>query len=124
MAVAHFDLYKAMADVRRLLKAYFACAALLLSACAREGPFSTNEAIAMRQVSQLIPRGTSESRAMKALSARGFQLSRPSGDQAPNHLIVGSYAKDDFFWQVGLVIVDAKVAATSVKVTDTRVLSK
>lgn len=105
-------------------KAYFAGAVLLLVACAKEGPFSTDQTIATRQMNELIPKGTSESRAMKSLSARGFQLSRPSTDQAPNHLIIGSCAKDDFFWQVGLVIVDAKVAATSVKVSDTRVLPK
>ena len=97
---------------------------VFLVACARPGPFSADQSIATRQVNKLIPQGTSESRAMKSLSARGFQLARHSTDQAPNHLIVGSYAKDDFFWQVGLVIVDAKVAATSVKVSDTRLPAK
>ena len=93
-------------------------------ACARQGPFSADQSLATRQVNKLIPHGTSESRAMKSLSDRGFQLSRHSTDHAPNHLIVGSSAKDDFFWQVGLVIIDAKVAATSVKVSDTRVPAK
>jgi hypothetical protein len=93
---------------------------LWLGACARETTLSADPAIATRQVNQLIPRGTSESRAMKVLSARGFQLSRPSTDQALNHLIIGSYARDDWYWQVGVVIVDAKVAATSVRISDTR----
>ena len=110
--------------VRSCKRAWLAGAVVFLVACARQGPFSADQSMATREVNELIPKGTSEAQAMKRLSARGFQLSRHSTDQAPNHLIVGSCAKDDFFWQVGLVVIDAKVAATGVKVSDTRVSPK
>ena len=101
-----------------------ACVALALAGCGRDSPLAADERIAARQLNNLIPRGTSEARAMKALSNRGFQLSRPSLDHASNHLVIGSYSEGDFYWQVGVVIVDAKVTATTVKVTNTRALPK
>lgn len=55
---------------------------------------------------------------MNMLKGRGFQLSRLSTDHAHNHVVVGSASQDGHFWQVGVVIVNDRVAATTVKITD------
>ena len=101
-----------------------ACVAFLAIGCAREGPLSPDQKIALRQVEQLIPRGTSETRARKALGDRGFQLSRLNASEAANHLLLATCTKGDRTWQVGLIIVDAKVAASTVTVLDVSVPAK
>jgi hypothetical protein len=95
-----------------------ALAAAFLAACVRSGPLSPDEKTAARQITVLLPKGTSESRALRTLVDHGFSLSRLSSDAAANHLLVGSQLKGTTFWQVGIVIVDAKVESTTVKVTD------
>lgn len=97
---------------------------LLTAGCSPPGPLSSDQNIAARQVEKLVPRGTTEARARRALSERGFTLSRLSSDHATNHLIIATYAKGDFWWQVGLIMVDAKVAATSVTVSNFSAVSK
>jgi hypothetical protein len=92
--------------------------------CSRAGPLSPDQKVATRQMTELVPRGTTEARARRALRDRGFALSRLSSDHATNHLIIATYTKGDLAWQVGLIIVDAKVAATSVTVTDYSVVDK
>jgi hypothetical protein len=108
----------------RLSQMLLASISILMLGCAREGPFSHDQKLAVRQVDKLIPRGTSETRAKKALSDRGFQLSRLNPDQAANHLLLGTYTKGETTWQVGLVIVEAKVAGSSVAILDASALPK
>ena len=91
---------------------------LLSAGCAPEGPLSPDPAVATRQVNPLVPRGTSETRATKALGDRGFAVSRLSSDHAPSHLIIASCTRGDRMWQVGLIVIDARVAATTVNITD------
>ena len=84
--------------------------------CARDIPFSRDPKIAASQVSELVPKGASEERAKFVLHERGFEMSRLSSDHAPNHLLIGTCTKADITWQIGLVIIDHKVAASSVTV--------
>ncbi|MBL9211654.1 MAG: hypothetical protein JNL92_14375 [Opitutaceae bacterium] len=91
---------------------------LLTAACSMEGPLSADPAVATRQVNQLVPRGSSETRATKALGDRGFALSRLSSDRAANHLVIATCTRGDRMWQVGLIVIDARVAATTVAITD------
>jgi len=100
------------------------CALLLSIGCGRAGPLSPDQAVATRQVGVLVPRGTPEVRARKSLSDRGFALSRLSSDHASNHLTIATYTTDERMWQVGLIIVDERVAATSVTITDLSVGGK
>lgn len=91
---------------------------LFTAGCGRAGPLSPDQKVAARQMEQLIPRGTTEARARRVLGDRGFTLSRLSTDHATNHLLIATSTKGDLMWQVGLIIVDARVAASSVTVTD------
>ena len=91
---------------------------LIAGGCAREVSFSRDQRAAIRQVDTFIPHGTSETRAKKALSDRGFRLSRLNPEQEANHLLLATQTKGDITWQIGLVIVDARVAATSVTILD------
>jgi hypothetical protein len=86
--------------------------------CARKGPLSHDLSIATRQINQLLPAGTSEARARKALTDRGFHLSRLNAEAGPNYLLVATYSQEQEVWQVGVVMVAGKVAATSVTVPD------
>lgn len=92
--------------------------------CAPDGPLSADPAVAKRQVSKLVPHGTSETRATKVLGERGFAVSRLSSDQAANHLIVATCTRGDRMWQVGLIVIDARIAATTVSITDLRAGSR
>ena len=65
----------------------------------------------------LIPKGASEGRALATLRDRGFHLSRLSPDEGSSRLVVATFTTNDTMWQVGLVLLDAKVAATSVTVS-------
>lgn len=102
----------------RLVVLLLAAVAVGLTGCARRGPLSHDLRIATRQINQLLPQGTSEARARKALADRGFHLSRLSAETGPNYLLVASYYQDNEVWQVSVVIVAGKVAATSVTVPD------
>jgi len=98
--------------------------ALLAVGCAQEGPLSADPAVAARQVHELVPRGTSEMRATRALGDRGFAVSRLSSDQAANHLIIASCTRGDRMWQVGLIMIDARVAAITVNITELGAVSR
>lgn len=89
-----------------------------LVGCDREGPFSVDPKIATHQASRLIPRGTSEARAKQILQQRGFHLSQLDADPAANHLLVGTLAQRKHTWLVGIVIVDGRVVACSVTITE------
>ncbi len=90
-----------------------------LGACSRSDPLSKDPAIANRQVMAAVPLGTSETRAKKSFSDRGFQFS--SLDSEPtNRLIVGTYTTAETMWQVGFIIIENKVAARTVSVTNLR----
>lgn len=97
---------------------------LLAAGCNRAGPLSRDQDVAARQVAKLVPHGIPEARARRVLGDRGFTLSRLSSDHATNHLLIATYTKGDLMWQVGLIIVDARIAATSVTVTDYSVVSR
>ena len=101
-----------------------ATAPIIASGCTREDPLSRDQTVALREVHTLIPRWTSEARANKALGDRGFHLARLSHDQPTNHLLLATKTKGDITWQIGLVIVDNKVAAISVTILDAGVLPK
>ena len=94
------------------------CLLTLLGAlgCEPRAPFSTDPATATRQLHRLIVVGMTEARAQAALEARGFTLARLSSDTARNHLLVATCTRNQATWQVGLVIVDGRVAATTVNV--------
>lgn len=94
------------------------------SGCSRDRSLSPDQKVATRQMGELIPRGTTEVRARRVLGDRGFTLSRLSSDHATNHLLIATLTKGDLMWQVGLIIIDARVAATSVTVSDLRVVPK
>ena len=93
---------------------FIALGSLSLTGCSSEGPLSSDQRIATRQVAELIPKGTSELSAKKALSDRGFQLSRLSSDVAGSNVTIGTFTKNEKFWQVGLIFVDGKVVASTV----------
>ena len=95
-----------------------------LVGCAAREPFSREERIAARQVSEILPKGTSEARAAKLLTERGFSLARLSSEPTGDHLLLGSQVVGTTYWQVGVVIVGAKVASTTVKISDVSVTSK
>jgi hypothetical protein len=103
--------------MERMLRIALTIVALLLCGCARSGPFSTDPKIATRQVSELIPKGTSQARAKETLIARGFHLSELNPNEASDHLLVGTCTIKDTTWQVGLIIIKQKVAASSVTVS-------
>ena len=86
--------------------------------CDREGPFSIDPKIATHQASRLIPNGTSEARAKKILQRRGFHLSQLDSNPAANHLLVGTLTQRKHTWLVGVVIIDERVVACSVTVTE------
>jgi hypothetical protein len=60
-----------------------------------------------------------EATATAALRGRGFTFSRLSTDRAPNHLLIATGVAGDRVWQVGVIVVNGEVVATSVTVTDT-----
>lgn len=106
---------------RPRLGALFGCALCALfwaPACAPVEPLSRDSLVATRQIAEAIPKGAAEGRATKTLTDRGFTLSRLSSEQGANHLVVATFTTKDTMWQVGLVFVEAKVAATTVTVTD------
>lgn len=92
--------------------------------CRRSGPLAPDQKVAAGQVAKLISPGTTEVRARRVLGDRGFTLSRLSSDHATNHLLVATCTREDLMWQVGLIIIDARVAATSVTISDLSVVSK
>ena len=89
-----------------------------LVACDRRGPFSSDPKVASHQASRLIPNGTSEARARKILQERGFHLSRLDSEPAANHLLVGTFTQRKHTWMVGVIIIDERVVACSVTVTE------
>lgn len=106
------------------MKKCLSCAGLVLgwlllspAGCAPADPLAPDPQVAARQVEKLIPRGMPDVRAKKLLTDRGFTLSRLSADHASNHLVIAMCTRNNRMWQVGLVIVDAHVAATSVTYT-------
>jgi type IV pilus biogenesis protein CpaD/CtpE len=90
----------------------------ICTGCSQQEPFSKEEKVAARQLSELLPKGTPEHRATKILSDRGFSLSRLSADAAADHLVLASRVVNTTYWQLGIVIVKGKVASTTVKVSD------
>lgn len=92
--------------------------ALFASGCARPGPLAADPVVAARQVEKLVPRGLAENRATDLLVGRGFAISRLTAGPATNRLLVATCVRDDRMWQIGIVIVDARVAGTSVTVTE------
>lgn len=113
------------------MKKRLSCAGLVLgwvllspAGCAPADPFAPDPHVAARQVEKLIPRGMTDVQAKSRLSDRGFTLSRLSSDHATNHLIIATCTRGDHMWQVGLIVIDARVTATSVTVTDFSNVSK
>ena len=92
------------------------CGLLWFAGCEQPGPLSADPLIATRQVSRLVPNGTSETVAKKTLAARGFkfsQMPRAGGD----HLLLATFFQAKDTWVVGLVVVDGRVAASTVTIT-------
>ena len=85
-------------------------------ACQPRAPFSTETSTATQQVQRLIPNGTTEARAQASLRARGFTFSRLASDQAVNHLLVATCTQNEVTWQIGFVVINGRVAATSVTI--------
>ncbi len=110
-----FDVGQKMRSPHEFAAAVIAFGSLSLTGCLSEGPLSVDHRIATRQVAALIPNGTSEFSAKKALSDRGFQLSRLSSDVAGSNVTIGTYTKNQKLWQVGLIFVDGKVVASTVQ---------
>lgn len=96
------------------------CALIAFAGCSRPGPLSTDPKRATREVNDAVPLGASETRARKVFTDRGFQFSALGNDAAANRLIVGTYTTPETMWQVGFIIVEDKVAARTVTVTDLR----
>jgi hypothetical protein len=96
-----------------------ACGMLLFSGCAPAGPLSTDPVIAVRQASELIPKGTPKARATKLLQKRGFEFSRFKSEPGAgtDHLLIATCTKQKYTWLVGLVIIDGRVVASSVTVS-------
>lgn len=92
---------------------------LPLSGCSERGPLSTDPKIATREVTEHLPQGASESRAKAFLTRRGFQLSSLNPEATDTRLIIGTYSTKSHTWQVGLIIMNEKVAARTVTVLDT-----
>ena len=108
------------------MKSYRALIAFLLlanllpfSGCAERGPLSTDPRIATRQVTEQLPQGASVARAKNFLTRRGFQLSSLNPEANDTRLIIGTYSTKSHTWQVGLIIMNEKVAARTVTVLDT-----
>lgn len=95
-----------------------------ITACSRNDPLSKDPALATRQVNNAVPLGTSETRAIKSFSDRGFQFSGLGSESTANRLIVGTCTTPDTMWQVGFIIVEGKVAARTVTVTALRTGAK
>jgi|SRR5687767_7326842 hypothetical protein len=95
-----------------------AMVAAICAGCSQQEPFSRDEKVAARQLSELLPKGTPEHRATKILSERGFSLSRLTADVAADHLVLASRVVNTTYWQAGVVIVKGKVASTTVKISD------
>jgi hypothetical protein len=102
----------------RILRVLLVSGSLWFAACEREGPLSADPKIATREVTAWCPKGTSEAQAKKILRRRGFQLARLESDPAVNHLLIATCTRKNHTWLVGVVIVDAHVAACSVSVTN------
>jgi hypothetical protein len=94
------------------------CGALLWNGCAREAPFSADTETATRQANKLLPKGTSEAHATALLKEKGFQLSRLSSEAAADHLLVATHTAQNKTWLVGVIIVNRKVVACSVTISE------
>jgi hypothetical protein len=101
-----------------LLGSLLVASLIALSGCAERGPLSTDPKIATREVTEHLPPGASESRARTFLTRRGFQLSSLSPDATDTRLIIGTFSTKHHTWQVGLIIINDKVAARTVTVLD------
>ena len=64
------------------------------------------------------PKGTPEARAKSILRERGFHLSRLDSDPAANQLLIGTFTQRKRTWMIGIVIIDGRVVASSVTVTE------
>lgn len=89
----------------------------MLNGCARNAPLSDDPAIATREATNMVPKGTGEAHAKKILVTRGFKVSRLSADDPRNHMLVAYYSNEKTVWLVGLVVVDGHVAASSVTIS-------
>jgi hypothetical protein len=105
-----------MSRPRHLARVLLVASIVFAVGCTPPAPFSRDPTIATRQVSKLIPKGTPEALATSKLRERGFQLSRLSSDAATNHLLIGTCTRGEVTWQVGLVIIEHKVAASTVTI--------
>lgn len=92
---------------------------LSFSGCTERGPLSVDPKIATREVTEHLPQGASAARAKAFLSSRGFQLSSLNPEAAATRLIIGTYSTKSHTWQVGLIILNGKIAARTVTVLDT-----
>jgi hypothetical protein len=92
------------------------CGVLALSGCAREGSFSPDPKIATRQANELMPVGTSEASARKRLTERGFELYRMPSEKAESFLLIATQTRNKQVWQLGVVIVEGRVAGCSANV--------
>ena len=93
------------------------CVVFACSACTRGTPLSGDPQVANRQAKKLFPVGTSETQVKRILTEKGFHVSRLNPDSAANHLLVGSYGKGNQTWLVGIIIINDRVAATSVTIS-------
>jgi hypothetical protein len=104
---------------RYLLPLLLACGSLWIAGCMREQAVLSSDAeAATRQINRLVPKGTPVARAKKILANKGFTLSRMESAASENHLLVATYYKQNHTWVAGFVIVDGRVIATSVSVTE------
>ncbi len=92
---------------------------LSFSGCTERDPLSTDPKNATREVTEHLPQGASAARAKAFLSSRGFQLSSLNPEATATQLIIGTYSTKRHTWQVGLIIINEKVAARTVTVLDT-----
>jgi hypothetical protein len=93
--------------------------ALVAGACAQREPFSADQKTALRQLERLVPVGTPEAHAKRLLGDRGFKFSQLESASAANsnYLLVATCSVEGRIWQVGVVVVDRKVAATSTTIS-------
>lgn len=111
------------ATMRRLLhlsRLVLVGSLLALSACSPKTPLSMDPKVATRQVNDAVPLGTSEARARKIFTDRGFEFAALGSEASANRLIVGTHTTPTTMWQVGFIIVNDRVAARTVAVTDLR----
>lgn len=96
------------------------CLLLAFAGCGRNAPLSADPKVATREVNEAVPLGASEARARKTFSDRGFTFSALATEAAAGRLIIGTYTTTETMSQVGFIIVNDKVAARTVAVTDLR----